>query len=212
TPADGDSVIAVGAVRPDSTRASFSSFGPTADGRIKPDVSAPGSMVYVATPGEYRSSAGTSFASPLVAGVVAQMLQVNPGLAPMDVREILRETASLADSPNNSLGWGIINANAAINRAAILASGNMGPDLGLQVEVYPNPATDRLHIHITRSFVGIARLTMFGTLGRRGQSAGQTITPRRNTRSLPVEQRAAGLYLYSVELGSERTTGKVIVR
>ncbi len=212
TPADGDSVIAVGAVRPDSTRASFSSFGPTADGRIKPDVSAPGSMVYVATPGEYRSSAGTSFASPLVAGVVAQMLQVNPGLAPMDVREILRETASLADSPNNSLGWGIINANAAINRAAILASGNMGPDLGLQVEVYPNPATDRLHIHITRSSVGIARLTLFDTLGRRVQSAEQTITPGRNTISLPVEQLAAGLYLYSVELGSERTTGKVIVR
>src|SRR5690606_27256550 len=91
TPADGDSVIAVGAATPDSARASFSSVGPTADGRIKPDVSGMGVAVVVAVPsGGYVTGSGTSFSSPMVAGVVAQMLQVNPALSPVEVREILR--------------------------------------------------------------------------------------------------------------------------
>ncbi len=117
-PADGDSVIAVGAVTSSGDITSFSSPGPSYDGRIKPDVSALGSNNYCADPNDdsgYRSASGTSFSCPLTSGVAALILSRAPGLTPMQVREALRETASHAASPNNDFGWGIIDAYAAVN-------------------------------------------------------------------------------------------------
>jgi serine protease AprX len=117
-PADGDSVIAVGAVTSSGTRSSFSSVGPTVDGRIKPDIMAMGSSVRVASPYSntgYQSSDGTSFSCPLAAGVAALVLCVNPELTPMQVRDALRNTASKNNNPDNLMGWGIINAVNASN-------------------------------------------------------------------------------------------------
>jgi subtilisin family serine protease len=118
SPADADSAITVGAVRPDSSLASFSSRGPTADGRTKPDVVVQGTQVVAAWKnGGYAEVGGTSFASPQVTGVVAQMLQVNPDLAPMQVRRLLRRTASQAHTPDSLRGWGVVDADAAIRAA-----------------------------------------------------------------------------------------------
>jgi hypothetical protein len=120
SPADGDSVIAVGAVDLLDNRTSFSSRGPTYDGRIKPDVAALGSGVRVASSsGGYRSSNGTSFSSPLVAGVACQILQANPDLNPIQVRTLLRSTGSQSDNPDNNLGWGVINAAEAVRLAQV---------------------------------------------------------------------------------------------
>ncbi|HEY6907204.1 MAG TPA: S8/S53 family peptidase, partial [Ignavibacteriaceae bacterium] len=112
-PADGDSVIAAGAVEYDGTRASFSSVGPTVDGRHKPDIMALGSGDVVASPYDdhsYSYASGTSFSCPLSAGVAALILSVNPGLTPMQVRDAMRNTASQNTSPDNLYGWGILNA------------------------------------------------------------------------------------------------------
>ena len=113
----GDSVIAIGAVTSSGTRASFSSVGPSADGRIKPDLMAMGSNVYHADSfgNSYWSGGGTSYSCPLVAGVCALLLDANPNLTPMEVLDILRLTATLSTTPNNEYGWGIIDALDAIN-------------------------------------------------------------------------------------------------
>ncbi|MFN3872299.1 MAG: S8 family serine peptidase, partial [Ignavibacterium sp.] len=77
-PADGDSVFAIGATDGSGVRVSFSSFGPTFDGRIKPDFMAMGSNVYAARSSsttQYTYVSGTSFSCPLSAGVVALLLQ-----------------------------------------------------------------------------------------------------------------------------------------
>ena len=119
-PADGDSVIAVGAVTPEGLLASFSSVGPTADGRIKPDVVAQGTSVYLASPASerlpspYGFGAGTSFSCPQVAGVAALVLSAHPYLTPMEVRDALRLTASQAATPDNLMGWGIVDAYEAV--------------------------------------------------------------------------------------------------
>ena len=115
-PADGAHVLAIGAVGPTGIRTSFSSVGPSADGRIKPDLAAQGQAVKVALPGSvsrYGTASGTSFSCPLTAGVAALLLQVNPGASPDDVAGVLRATASQAGAPDNLLGWGIVNASAA---------------------------------------------------------------------------------------------------
>ncbi len=117
-PADGDSVITVGAVNSSGTRSSFSSVGPTVDGRVKPDVMALGSGDVVASPSNdhnYTTASGTSFSCPLAAGVAALILCANPNLTPMQVRDAMRNTASKNSNPDNLYGWGILNALEAVN-------------------------------------------------------------------------------------------------
>jgi subtilisin family serine protease len=120
-PADGDSVFSIGAVNSSGTRTSFSSVGPTFDGRIKPDLMAMGSNVFYASSSgnQYWSGGGTSFSCPLVAGVCALILQKNPSLTPMEVLQMLRSTATQSNNPDNLYGWGIINALSAINLVTV---------------------------------------------------------------------------------------------
>ena len=116
-PADGAHVLAIGAVDQRGLRASFSSVGPTADGRVKPDLAAQGVDVKVAFPGSvsrYGRADGTSFSCPLTAGVVALLLQVNPAATPDDIAGVLRSTAAQRSAVDNLLGWGIVNAEVAV--------------------------------------------------------------------------------------------------
>ncbi len=113
-PADGDSVIAAGAVDLSGQVAIFSSAGPTYDGRIKPDVMALGVGDFCATKdGSYGYSQGTSFATPLVAGACALLLEANPTWNPIEVRQALWTTASQASHPDNLMGYGIVNVAKA---------------------------------------------------------------------------------------------------
>lgn len=113
TPADGDSVMAVGAVNSAGVLASFSSPGPTYDGRTKPDVCAMGVGNYYALNVDtvsYSYGSGTSFATPMVAGAAALILEAQQGWTAMEIMEKLKDTASQSDFPDNDYGWGIINA------------------------------------------------------------------------------------------------------
>ncbi len=119
-PADGYDVIAVGAVDATGRIASFSSPGPTADGRVKPEVCAMGVNNFVATSGlttgdgTYVRGNGTSYATPLIGGVVALLLEAHRSWTPKDVRNALMKTANNAAAPNNDFGWGVIDAAAAL--------------------------------------------------------------------------------------------------
>ncbi|KXK53081.1 MAG: subtilisin-like serine protease [Chlorobi bacterium OLB5] len=120
-PADGDSVLTVGSVTSSGVRSSFSSVGPTTDNppRIKPDVMAMGSSNYYAstTGNNYSSGSGTSFSCPLTSGVCALVLSANKNLTPLQVMGILKKFASNSSSPNNQMGWGIIDASLAVDSA-----------------------------------------------------------------------------------------------
>ncbi|MCE1189066.1 MAG: S8 family peptidase [Ignavibacteria bacterium] len=119
-PADGDSVVTIGAVDETGVRSSFSSVGNTVDGRVKPDVMAMGSYVEYASayyPNTYEYGDGTSYSCPMAAGIGALILQFRPDLSPIQIRNILRSTASRSSNPGREYGWGIINAYQAVSQA-----------------------------------------------------------------------------------------------
>ena len=109
--------LAVGAVDEFNQVADFSSRGPTADGRIKPEVVARGVLTYTAMPFssglEYWWNNGTSFACPLVGGAAALLLQAHPEWTPWDVRAAFLSSADNAPKPNNERGWGLVDTWSA---------------------------------------------------------------------------------------------------
>ncbi|MBO9700654.1 MAG: S8 family serine peptidase [Sporocytophaga sp.] len=114
-PADGPSVLTIGAVNSTKNYASFSSVGPSADGRIKPDLTAMGAGVYAGNPdNSFSTTNGTSFSCPLVAGLVACLWQARPDLSNKEITDALKKTASKAENPDFQYGFGIPNFEKAI--------------------------------------------------------------------------------------------------
>ena len=142
-PADGDSVIAVGSVTSSGSRSSFSSVGPTVDGRIKPDLMAMGSNDYHACNWSndcYGNGGGTSYSCPLLAGAAALLLQADPNLTPMQLAELMKSTASQSNTPDNLYGWGIINTYAAVQSVVTGVNNTTEtPEDFYLLQNYPNP-------------------------------------------------------------------------
>jgi serine protease AprX len=141
-PADADSIISVGAVDSLRNHAIFSSYGPTADGRLKPTLSTMGvaSAVLNAAGTAVRGN-GTSYACPELAGLVAGFWQANPTLTAQQVISALCRSASQAQAPDNTLGYGIPNFVAAYNLLhpnAPLAATTAAA--GTRLGIYPNPS------------------------------------------------------------------------
>ncbi len=115
SPADADSILTVGSVTSSRAKSNFSSFGPTADGRIKPEVCTMGSKTSLFDPNNntIATSNGTSFATPVMAGAVACLWQALPQLNNIQIIQRILHTASLSDSPDNNIGYGIPDMWAA---------------------------------------------------------------------------------------------------
>lgn len=107
-PADGHNVLTVGATNAAGEYVSFSSQGPSYDGRVKPIVTAQGFLTYIVnTDGQIRQGSGTSFSSPIIAGMAACLWQVNPNLTRNQLVEIIKESASQYQTPDFLMGYGI---------------------------------------------------------------------------------------------------------
>ena len=136
-PADADGVLAAGAVLPDQQRVSFSSFGPTADGRVKPDAASLGVAVpVVRASGDVALSNGTSFSSPILAGLSALLWNANPELTNRELLNLIRDSGHLAAAPDNELGYGIPFIDVVLSA---------GEELLSEAFIYPNPVQTRLH-------------------------------------------------------------------
>ena len=226
-PADGPNVIAVGAVELMREEiAPFSSRGPTADGRVKPDVVAPGTgIVVVDTPAReqeesfsgYRRTRGTSFAAPLVSGAAALLRQIRPGWKPADVAGALRGTArDLGESgPDTTYGWGLVDALAASGVEIEL------PARSLAHAPFPNPLHFRgasepaLFFPLELASAGEVELGVFTVAGQLVGAASRRLEAGRYTRRhqalrwRPPAHLASGIYLYRLRGGGLSQRGKV---
>ncbi|MBC7888649.1 MAG: S8 family serine peptidase [Ferruginibacter sp.] len=115
TPADADSVLAVGAVNVARQTAGFSSYGPSADGQVKPDVAAIGLNAVIAdqnTGGPVYNN-GTSYACPIMAGIVTCLWQAFPEVNNMGIIDIMRKSSDKTNTPDDRTGYGIPDAKKA---------------------------------------------------------------------------------------------------
>ncbi len=120
TPADGDSVVAVGAVNTDGDVGTFSSYGPSADGRIKPDLASVGVSAMVQTTSNTIGLAnGTSFACPNLAGMGTCLWQGFPEFNNMRIVRALKEAGSIYTNPNDRIGYGIPDMKKAFHSLLI---------------------------------------------------------------------------------------------
>jgi serine protease AprX len=146
-PSDGDSVLGIGAVDGSGIYAGFSSHGPSYDGRVKPDVVAQGSGVAIVDPygGGLTFGGGTSFSSPILAGMAACLWQANPSLNNMQIAQAIRESASQYSTPDDFLGHGIPDFVMANNILTVISG--PGSKEGY-FDIYPNPFQDTFIIDL----------------------------------------------------------------
>ncbi len=219
-PADADSIIAVGATFSDGEIASFSSTGPTFDGRIKPEIVAQGVSVIAAsgTTSGYISVSGTSLSTPLVAGVAALVLSAHPELTPMELRERLLKTATpIRDEtprtqfyPNNFYGWGMTNALRALFYPAT------PPTTFTLHSNFPNPFNKGTTIRFDAPRFEYARLAVYNVLGQHVRTLFEGVCDLAentvywdgtNSNGRPV---STGVYFYRLVASSSVLAGKML--
>lgn len=220
SPADGDSVLAIGAVDASGTRASFSSVGPSADGQIKPDVMALGVAVVCASPfgaSDYFGVGGTSLACPLVAGGAALLLEANPNASNIDIMNALRQTASLAGAPNREYGYGIVNLVAARNQILTGVGAPAASAVAVLHLPHPNPFNPTTSIgydlhqrtHVTLSIFDV-RGELVTTLVDEEQAPGSKSIVW-NARDRHGNALASGVYLCRLHAGGAEQTRKLVL-
>jgi subtilisin family serine protease len=146
-PADADSIVTVGAVNALGGLSSFSSIGPSFDGRIKPDVVAMGSNTVVGfTDGTIGVSSGTSFSAPLVAGLAAGLMQSFPSHSAQQIRSAILQSGSQFSRMDMLLGFGIPTFDKASSAMELILGNSEEPT----IRIYPNPVNpgDALHFSI----------------------------------------------------------------
>jgi serine protease AprX len=190
-PADADSICTVGSVNGSGVHSNFSSIGPTADGRIKPDLSTMGEGTYVCQPGyNFTAGNGTSFATPVLAGAVACLWQAHPTKTNMEILHAIKATATQSTTPDNNYGWGIPNMCAAHN---FLITQSIHEEFEKQnISLYPNPTKNIISFSLNQTPESIM---IIDVLGNHIAFTLNTITSNQYSIHFPSEI-ANGMYCY----------------
>ena len=217
--------------------ASFSSRGPTFDGRLKPDIVAPGSIIASSVSSfdrgiesqfmeyqyekdnvrySYALSEGTSMAAPMVSGAAALFLEINPELTVEAIRELFARTARqdeftgpVGPEGSNAWGYGKLDINAAARDLLMITGAR---ELTGQAKggfyAYPNPAAGALRLHWPERPNAPAAITLSSLEGRELR---RVETPPGAEPRLDAGELAAGVYLLRAECGGRVWTQKVII-
>jgi len=195
-PADARGILAVGALDETGIRAPFSSAGPTADGRIKPDIMAMGRNVRTEyAPDDFRSVSGTSFSAPIISGLAACLWEAFPHLTADKIREAIIRSSSLYHNPDSLMGYGIPDFSTAF--AWLQQNSNQSTPFAL----YPNPCRNTLTLEWYNPDRESYSLSCFGLTGQLVFSK-QTKAVHKITLDSEIQHLPAGPYLLRINHSS----------
>ncbi|HLV92638.1 MAG TPA: S8 family peptidase [Aequorivita sp.] len=204
SPGDSPGTFTVGAVDDNENYASFSSYGPTYDGRVKPDVMAQGrSAAIVDYNGAVTTSNGTSFSSPIIAGAVASLWQAFPHRSNEVIMQVIRESSSLYNSPTDEMGYGIPDFNEALNMLIQLDIDDFKKEM--LFALYPNPVVDKINVSFPNE-IEKAQFTLYNALGKKVLQ--QTVTALKN--QIDVSNLTSGMYIATLTSNNKTTSFKII--
>lgn len=201
-PADAKSVLGIGAVNSEGLIAGFSSFGPTIDGRIKPDVCAQGAGVYVINyGGQISISNGTSFSSPILTGAVACLWQAFPNKTNLEITQLVKEFSNYYNNPKPQEGYGVPNFRELYK---YLTKEEVEPESTV-FKMYPNPTTKDVLFQFPTD-VNKMEMNIYNTLGQRVY----TNTILKNFPKSDVSFLNNGVYLLSLSYNNTVKNIKLI--
>lgn len=222
----------------------FSSKGPTVDGRIKPDIAAPGMTIASAVNSfdvsyllggsnyaqsvtkftfaknnrdyYYAEASGTSMSSPMVAGIVALLLQANPKLTPALIKNIIFKTAITdiyTKQPVDSSRWGAgkINAYAAIKRTIATIGVTEQKFTQTQINLFPNPTSGSFQLYCEAIQNNYLQVTITDIMGKTIQQHNWTANALNNTLTIDLGNENKGVYFVSISNGFSTEVRKVLV-
>ncbi len=208
-PADGDSVLAVGATDANGNRVGFSSIGPTSDGRIKPNVMAQGSAaVSCGLQNGITTVSGTSFSGPIMAGLVSCLWQAFPEITNMQLMQAVQNAGNMASTPNNQVGYGIPDFQAARQALSV----NELNQQQFNLLAYPNPVDRDFQLAFRSTQTGLAKVSLTDLQGKVLLNLDYTITkPGAQLLELRLPEGVeSGIYLIGIEHQQQRNYLKLL--
>ena len=203
SPSDSPNVIAVGAVDANGNLAYFSSEGPSADGRVKPDVVAMGYDTAVQwDDGSMGTASGTSLSSPVLAGLAACLWQAKPSHSAQEIHQLIIESAHLFNNPNIEQGYGLPNF-------ALIPTDVNHQSYVQQINIYPNPTSGQITLMLPSPLASTYTLSISTATGF--EIIKLEIHPLGNEYSIDaLEHFAPGLYIVQLKTGSNSYSGKIL--
>jgi subtilisin family serine protease len=210
-PSDADSALCVAAVDEYGYKAGFSSWGPSSDGQVKPNVAAKGQQTTIAnSSGGVSTGNGTSYACPVLAGSAACLWQAHPDKSNMEVFNAIQQSANYYQSPGDSLGYGIPNFIVADlllggTELNLLTSDNL---LG----IYPNPFGERLEMKFFSAQSHKLNIQVYDAIGKVVLERTEAINKAAmNTIVLPsLSSIQQGIYFVLIQSEEKQFLRKVI--
>jgi len=216
-PADAPSVITVGAVNASREIAAFSSFGPTSDGRVKPEILGQGqnpALINYISGSVTTSSSGTSFSSPIMAGLIACLNQNESFLLKASsktsdnfntyLKKSVFESADKYNNPLDQYGYGIPNFEVALNNY-ISSTANLYDFMLSELIIYPNPTADSFTISAEAVTLNAFKIQVFNILGKKVL---EKLNP--NSRTVDISFLENGIYILKISKNNQHKTLKLI--
>jgi len=197
TPADGDSVLAVGAVNTSGTVGSFSSYGPSSDGQVKPDVASVGVNAMVqSTANTVATGSGTSFACPNMAGLSTILWQAFPEVNNMRIARALREAGSIASAPDDRIGYGIPDLKSAFGKLLTEFATSNTTNNGCRISInWTSKDVGAMKYEIERKAPGE---TNFSKVGELVPTAGVSLATHSYEFNNTLATGASGIFSYRI--------------
>ena len=209
-PADADSILSIGAIDENRDFAWFSSYGPTSDGRVKPTVVAQGRNTIVATSDNgVLAGNGTSFSSPVIAGMTACLWQAHPNRTNMEIINAIILSSHLHENPNDSLGYGLPN----FALADLLLTAPRNQSISEIIAIVPNPISSNSHLYVYVANTNVMSMETYDIKGNRINKFNFSLMPQSNNQiNLSfLRKNAVGTYLLKIRISGQEFVEKVVV-